>query len=231
MVEIWFSRNREMYEDQVPSSVQVKGRILNFTKECNIRLKGEWKGDLYDFQVLCTFGINNIPVKTNMVKECFFKFPELNQVLLCCEGATRGNPGQVGVGCVGRDSEGRCIGAFSGGIGIATTYIAEVMALVLAGEWAIKRGYINIFFSLNSRAVLSAFVSERIPWIVNVRWKIIKKKLRGIDFKDLYKETNFSATKMAKKGALMARGEWEHYDYKTIFLGEMETENTSYFRF
>ncbi|XP_026433782.1 uncharacterized protein LOC113331269 [Papaver somniferum] len=123
----------------------------------------------------------------------------MNQILLCGDGAVRGTSGQAGVGCVGRDSEGRCIGAFSGGIGIATAYIAGVIALVIAGEWALKRGYMNICFSMNSKAVLTAFMSERVPWIVKHRWKIIKKYMRNITFRHLYSVINFSATKMAKK--------------------------------
>ncbi|XP_026459842.1 uncharacterized protein LOC113360555 [Papaver somniferum] len=150
-----------MYEDQTPNWVQVKSKVLSFTKECSLRMRGKMWGDLYDFQVLSSFCIKCIPVLNKMVKECFFKFSGINQILICCDGAANGNPGQAGVGFIGRDYEGRYVGATSGGLGISTNYVAEVMTLIIAGEWAVRSGFMDVCLSLDSKAMIMALLQIR----------------------------------------------------------------------
>ncbi|XP_026435781.1 uncharacterized protein LOC113333563 [Papaver somniferum] len=79
--------------------------------------------------------------KMTDIKKCFFKLPEKGQVLICCDGALKGNPGNAGPGFIARDDSGGCLGDASGGLGIATNYLEEVMALIVAGEWAVKKQY------------------------------------------------------------------------------------------
>ncbi|XP_026458473.1 uncharacterized protein LOC113358985 [Papaver somniferum] len=90
-----------------------------------------------------------------------------------------------------------------GGLGVATNYFAEVMELLCAGEWAIMNGKLKVIFRIDSRAVITAFSSGHIP---------------------CYREVNFSADAMAKKGANMARGESLFFTGKPPFLHSMEVE-------
>ncbi|XP_026451375.1 uncharacterized protein LOC113351648 [Papaver somniferum] len=41
MVELWFTRNRVCYDDEIPNLVNFKLRIMQFTKENSVRIKGE----------------------------------------------------------------------------------------------------------------------------------------------------------------------------------------------
>ncbi|XP_026450620.1 uncharacterized protein LOC113350705 [Papaver somniferum] len=161
----------------------------------------------------------------------YFQVTVLNQVLILCDGASKGNPGSSGYGFVGRSSIGGYLEAVAGGLGIATNFIAEVMALICADEWDIRRQYWNVCFSLDSKEVLQDFISGKVPWIVKNGWKRIMDKLHSISFRHSYREVNFSADKMAKRGSALKRGGVMIYEEKPIFLGALESENQVYFRF
>ncbi|XP_026440056.1 uncharacterized protein LOC113338842 [Papaver somniferum] len=53
-----------------------------------------------------------------------------NKILICCDGASKGNPCRAGFGFVTRISDGGCVGAASDGFIIATNHLAEVMTLI-----------------------------------------------------------------------------------------------------
>ncbi|XP_026417441.1 uncharacterized protein LOC113312923 [Papaver somniferum] len=165
------------------------------------------------------------------VKQCFFKLPGRGKILICCDGASKGNPGNAGMVFVARNEDGGCLGASSGGLGIATNYLDEVMALVVAGEWAVKKRYKNVCFSLDSKAVLLAFSNGRIPWIVVNKWNKIRKYISRITFTHSYREINFFADKMDKQGVLLVRGTVLYYEDKPDFLNQLEYEDGIYFRF
>lgn len=55
--------------------------------------------------------------------ECRFSLPDENSILICCDGASRDNPGMSGYGFMVRYAE-------SGGLGLATNHLAEVFAVI-----------------------------------------------------------------------------------------------------
>ncbi|XP_026452161.1 uncharacterized protein LOC113352566 [Papaver somniferum] len=143
------------------------------------------------------------------VKQCFFKFPARGQVLICCDGASKGNPGNAGLGFVARNDNGVCLRAASGELGIATNYLAEVMALIVAGARVVQKKYKKVCFILDSKEILLAFSNDKIPWIVVNRWNNIRKHISEITFIHSYREINFFADKMAKKGASCKRNNYK----------------------
>ncbi|XP_026417254.1 uncharacterized protein LOC113312731 [Papaver somniferum] len=163
--------------------------------------------------------------------EELISLPARHQVFICCDGASKGNPRKDGFGFVERTYYGSCAGAASGGLGIATNYLAEVMALIVGGEWAVSKKMLDVCFRLDSNAVLVAFNSGKIPWMVVNRWKNIVQSITSISFRHSYRKINSSVGTMAKKGALLERGEVIYYDTKPTFLGVLEREDGIYFRF
>ncbi|XP_026399160.1 uncharacterized protein LOC113295013 [Papaver somniferum] len=194
-------------------------------------MKGPKWGNTYDLQILLHFKITGIAIKMTRVKQCFFKLPGRGKVMICCDGASKGNPGIAGLFFVERNEHDKYLGAGSGGLGITTNYLAEVMALIVAGEWAVQKKYEKVCFRLDSKAFLLAFSYDKIPWIVENRWKNIRKHLSEISFIHSYREINFSADKMANKGVLLARGTIIYYEEKPSFLNQLEEEDGIYFRF
>lgn len=114
---------------------------------------------------------------------------------------------------------------------VATNFVAEMMTLVMAGEWAVSKSFLNVCFSLDSQAVLKAFTGNKIPWMILNIWKKVISHLRRVYFRQAYREANFSADKIAQKVATLSMGEIVRYENKPNFVRSMEDENTKYFRF
>ncbi|XP_026416392.1 uncharacterized protein LOC113311808 [Papaver somniferum] len=135
MTELWHTRNRVIYKDEKQNIIKFKQRIIRFTGEFGVRIKSsKWNG-MYDMNILLYFGITGVKTQCTQVKQCHFKLPSRNQILICCDDASKGNPGNAGFGFVAKNEIGDCVGAASGGLGLAINYLAEVMALVMAGVW------------------------------------------------------------------------------------------------
>ncbi|XP_026400004.1 uncharacterized protein LOC113295885 [Papaver somniferum] len=205
--ELLFLRNKCVFENESFNEQSTKTRILKLTAESEVRMKGKMWNSFYDLQILKLFNMSRRRTVSTRIQEIYFLLPVNNQILLCCDGASKGNPGMSGYGFVGRTSNGECIVAMAGGLGVATNYFAEVMALLCAEEWAIKNGKLEVIFRIDSKAVIKAFTSGHIPWFAVTRWSKITERLQSWCFIHSYREVNFSADFMAKKGANMARGE------------------------
>ncbi|XP_026399810.1 uncharacterized protein LOC113295698 [Papaver somniferum] len=111
-------------------------------------------------------------------------------IMFCCDGASIGNPGISAFGIVIRDHLSQVLGVITGGIGIATNYIAEVYAVISAVELAVE---------------------WKMPWFVKKRWQKAMKHIQSIIFLHSYRETNFAADTAAKKGARLAVGQRQIY--------------------
>ncbi|XP_026383645.1 uncharacterized protein LOC113279155 [Papaver somniferum] len=183
---------------------------------------------MYDLHILLFFGVTWIQVHDTGVKQLFLKYPTQNQILICCDGASKVTPGLEGIGFIARNQYRDYMGAASGGLGIATKYLSEVMALIVAGEWAITKQLVDVCFSLDSKAVMLDFMNNKVPWIVVNRW--IKMCIPAISFRDSYREVNFSADTVAKRGVLLSRGQVQYYEEKPTWLGDLENEDALYFR-
>ncbi|XP_026417215.1 uncharacterized protein LOC113312692 [Papaver somniferum] len=126
--------------------------------------------------------------------------------IICTDSATsRGNPGPAGFGFIGRDMEGEVIGAATGRLGIATNFLAEVMAVLSAGEWAISKKIFNVCFKTDLSAAITDFKTGKLPWLAITRWKNICTKLQW-SFTHSFREVNFSADSLARRGASMNKG-------------------------
>ncbi|XP_026399096.1 uncharacterized protein LOC113294944 [Papaver somniferum] len=197
MRELWFTRNKCLYEEEGFSLEQVKKKILKCTR----------------------------------VKEIFFHLPTTNNILLCCDGASKGNPSISGYGFIERTHSGEFLIVVSGGLGISTNYYAEILSILNAGEWAVSKGHREVWFITDSAAAIYAFQSRKVPWFSIKRWEKICASLNSWCFIHSYKEVNFSADGLAKKGANLARGERRVYLSRPEFLVTLEIPNKSYYKF
>ncbi|XP_026413887.1 uncharacterized protein LOC113309613 [Papaver somniferum] len=209
--ELWFQRNRSVYEDEVFNEQNIKSRILKLTAEGEIRMKQLMWNNAY------------------VVKEISFKLPQKNQLLLCCDGASRGNPRNSGYGIMAINDKGEVVVAIEGGLGISTNFFAEIMAIICAGEWVIHNGFRILLFSTDSKSVIVAFENLRVPWFAIARWKKICNIATKYEFLHNYRELNFSANDLANIGATMQREDQHIYTSKPPFLVNLENEKQKYF--
>lgn len=93
---------------------------------------------------------------------------ELNRIYVHIDGASKGNPGEAGIGVVIKDSEGKIIKRYNGYIGIKTNNEAEYVALKKGLELAL--GYCRKHITILSDSEL----------IVRQRKKQYKTKKRHL---------------------------------------------------
>ncbi|XP_026396388.1 uncharacterized protein LOC113291022 [Papaver somniferum] len=125
----------------------------------------------------------------------------------CCDGSYFGNPGTAGLGVVIRDEFYQVIGTLCGGLGIATNYIAENYAVLCAAELAMEWGLKKMIIRSDSKTVLQDFGAVKIPWFLKSRWRKVKSRISSIYLGHCFREVNFSANTVAKRGVKLSPGE------------------------
>ena len=93
----------------------------------------------------------------------------INKVIICSDGAARGNPGPAAIGATVKDDKGNPLAVISRRIGITTNNQAEYQAIIAALEKAI---------SLSAKYVELKTDSELVVKQINGRYKVKKATLR-----------------------------------------------------
>lgn len=159
----------------------------------------------------------------------------LVETLLCCDGASlhleviRG--WQASYGFLVRDHIGTFVFAESGGMDITTNYIAEFLACIRDLDCAIEHQELRVILQNDSKACITAFMSQKLPWNICGRWKNICCKLHTIHFRHTYREANFSADYFKKKGVSLQKGQEIAFNSRPNNLVRLEFPNTTYIRF
>lgn len=92
-----------------------------------------------------------LPERKRKVTEEFFIYTD---------GASRGNPGEAGVGAVIADARGRTVKELKCFLGIATNNVAEYRAVILALEKALQLGAVSVNVNLDSELVVRQLRGE-----------------------------------------------------------------------
>ncbi|OVA05831.1 Ribonuclease H domain [Macleaya cordata] len=153
------------------------------------------------------------------------------KILLCCDGASFGNPSNAGTGVVFRDSRSNCIGALSRGLGICLNFLEKIIAILLSLEHAFSKGWERVWVVSESQPIIKAFRLQKLPWYVRSRWDRVKDRFQSILFPSMYREVNFATDHMVKSGAHLGQGSLEVYDGRPPFLPKLELPHYVYYRF
>ncbi|XP_026444797.1 uncharacterized protein LOC113345202 [Papaver somniferum] len=194
------------FENIAPDVINAKKKIIRMVKDCEVRLRGYTNNSDYDILILQFFDIKYIKMKIRKIIECQFQLPDENTIFLCCDGASRGNSGISGYGFVIRNLSGQFMAAERGGLGITTNFVVEVMGSLYALEWAVQHNKFQVIVNSDSKATISVFSNNNLPWVVLVIWKLVCTVLKKIHFNHVYREINFSADFFAKKGCHLQEG-------------------------
>ncbi|XP_026451947.1 uncharacterized protein LOC113352331 [Papaver somniferum] len=170
-------------------------------------MKGTKWGKMYDQSIIDIFQLGVRSIRYSCIKECYWEAPDQGFILFCCDSSSFGNPGAAGFGIIVRDSKCEVVGAMSVGVGSATNYIAEILAVICALEWDFFLNAFKIIIRSDSKTVIHDFCNDNIPWMFRTRWINAKNRLGCIVFQHSYRETNFSADDLAKKGTSIQAGE------------------------
>ncbi len=122
------------------------------------------------------------------------------------DGASRGNPGDSGVGIILKNEEGRVLTSVSGYIGKATNNIAEYSALIACLKLAQKNGFNNLVVHSDSellvRQMLGTYkVKEpRLKKFVEEAHTLIRQARLECTFVHIPRESNREADQLANRG-------------------------------
>ncbi|XP_026399159.1 uncharacterized protein LOC113295012 [Papaver somniferum] len=231
--ELWLTRNDFTYNNKKVSWSFFQKRVFNRVHEYSVRLKGNMWNLVEDLKVLDFFRVLRRRVKVMEPVECFWVPPEHNEIMICCDGASRGNPGRAGAGAVVRDSNSNVLRAMSVGFGIQTKYLAELFCVIVRLEWDVKFGVEDACIKTDSMRAILAYSRDinEVPWFLRSRWVAARSRYNNVRFFHTYREVNFAADTTAKRGCLLNNEEGISYENKPDFLRSIELPNVSYFRF
>ncbi|XP_026420221.1 uncharacterized protein LOC113316218 [Papaver somniferum] len=207
MVELWFLRNDICYDNGKPDLLKIQNKIKKIAYDCQCRIKGVMWGTATERDILLFFHIQYGKLSRHKITVIYFCLPEKDELLLCCDGASRGNLGIAGYGFIVRNSAGVFVYTETGGLGIVSNYVAKFIASIRALEWALENQKTKVILQSDSKACIISLIQQRIPWFLLVRWQKIINNSLSFSFRHAYRETNFSADHFAKKGVYLMKGQ------------------------
>ncbi|XP_026396000.1 uncharacterized protein LOC113290633 [Papaver somniferum] len=229
--KLWFTRNKKVYEKKSPCWSVFQKRVFHLMHEYSVRMKGFMHNTVADLRVMNYFWVNFRRVKQYDPIQCCWFPPNQWEMLLCCDKASKNNPGVAGAEVVARDTSCGVVGAMEIGMGITSKFLAEVYGIVVGLEWAVQWGFRKILIRSDSSSVINILEKNTFLWFVQQRWEDVCARYDSIRFVHSFREAIFAADKMARRGCNSGNGAGMHYVDRPDFLRSIELPNVAYFRF
>ncbi|XP_074304974.1 uncharacterized protein LOC141639890 [Silene latifolia] len=131
--------------------------------------------------------------------------PLAGWVVLNIDGASKGNPGLSGAGCLIRDASGQLIKAFSEKLGLETVTRGEIMALRRGLIMALELQVTHLIIQIDSKAVRSLMDSTfEVPTahshMIQICQAFVRDNPWKIELHRIYRETNSCADWLVNRG-------------------------------
>jgi ribonuclease HI len=128
----------------------------------------------------------------------------VNKVIICTDGAARGNPGPAAIAATVKDEKGNPLGNISRRIGITTNNQAEYRAIIAALEKAISLGVRQVELNSDSELVVKQINGRYRVKNTNLRplyQKVVRLigSLEGFKISYIPREKNTEADKLANQ--------------------------------
>lgn len=91
------------------------------------------------------------------------------------------------------------------GLGIGEIFWAECLAIIMAVEKAIEKGWWRLRIETNSQLAMVTFKENRVPWQLRERMSICRKRLHSIRITHIWCEGNIAADMAAGVGKCYSR--------------------------
>ncbi|KAF6141226.1 hypothetical protein GIB67_024310 [Kingdonia uniflora] len=178
-------------------------------------IKRQWLKRIQDYAALSTslmfntqielgilhyLGVDVYASKHPLVKSCYWELPRIGEIKINTDGAAKGNPGKGGIGCIYRDCNGNVLGTLAKGLGLVSNFIAECEPIIHGVEYAASFGWLIAWIESDSTTAVEAFKINNIPWTLVAAWENASRNMRNIRFSANWREANFSADALSKKG-------------------------------
>ncbi|KAF6169567.1 hypothetical protein GIB67_000840 [Kingdonia uniflora] len=228
---IWHARNKKTFKDHIITMDKKKRKWSKLFHDTAFLSKGRMYNNQSNLGILRSLGLPLHPSKSAVIKTCSWELPGKGEIKINTDGAARGNLGKGGIGCIFRDCKGNVLGTLAKGLGLVTNYTAECQAIIHEVASAASNGWLIAWVESDSKAAVEAFNSDNIPWNLETEWGNAKKSMKQIRISSNWREANFSADKIAKRGAHMHDGLCEIEVGRPAFLRKIEVPMQEYFRF
>ena len=119
------------------------------------------------------------------------------------DGAATKHPNRAAAGGIFRNSGSICIGCFTQSLGEQNTLYAELVAAMIAIEFAHNNRYSHFWLETDSQLVTLAFNSSSMgPWIIRNRWLNCMYRIRQMRFfvSHIFRDGNTCADSLANIG-------------------------------
>lgn len=208
---IWKARNKVRFDYVKPVFSQICSHALATLRRLGTFLPG------FVFPSTDSFILNKIGIPVHLcrapkVYNVIWKKPTFPWLKVNTDGLSKGNPGLAAAGGIFRDCLGVCHGCFAEPLGIQTSFFAELMAIVLAIEIAVHRGWSSIWLECDSLSAVYCLnnSSFSLPWQIRVRWFNCMTKLKSMNFhvSHVFREGNQAADALANLGLQQINFTW-----------------------
>ncbi|KAF6174510.1 hypothetical protein GIB67_004704 [Kingdonia uniflora] len=227
---IWQARNNCLYEALNFSLAIVKWQWLKRIQDCAALSTSFMFNTQIELGILHCLGVDVHACKHPLVKSCYWELPRIGEIKINTDGAAKGNPGKGGIGCIYRDCNGNVLGTLTKGLGLVSNFIAECEAIIHGVEYAASFGWLIAWIESDSTTAVEAFKTNNIPWTLVAAWENASRNMRNIQFSANWREANFSADALSKKGALLHEGVSMYVMGRPDFLKKIEVPMQEYFR-
>ncbi|XP_026397133.1 uncharacterized protein LOC113291861 [Papaver somniferum] len=231
VTELWKLRNKIYFEDVVVNWLGFKGRVYQVIRDNSIRLKGHMYNTVDDLRILNYFKVQHRSCKISRPIEVSWSPPFPKDIMICCDGASFGNPGKDGAGVIVRDANSAFLGAIYVGLGWQTNFIAEVCAIIygmmLDKRWMVRK----ICIRSDSKSCLQSFQNGALPWQLQQKWRMARSFYDTIRYVHSFREANFAVDSLSKQACLLAEDTYEFYEGRPGFILSVEWPGVVYFRF
>ncbi|XP_026428848.1 uncharacterized protein LOC113324774 [Papaver somniferum] len=209
VTELWKLRNKSYFENMVVQWLGFKGRVYQVIRDNSIRMTGHVHNTLEELRILNYFKVRHRSCKTSTPIEISWTPPNQDEIMICCDGASFGNPGQAGSGVVFRDASSEVLGVLCVGLGWKTNFYAEVCAIIYGAIMAKRWNLRSICIRSDSKSCIQAFQKDELPWQLVQKWKIAKSFYTNVRYIHSYREVNFSVDASSKQARLLAEDIFE----------------------
>ncbi|XP_026452903.1 uncharacterized protein LOC113353552 [Papaver somniferum] len=208
-----------------------KGRVYQVIHDNSIRMKGHVYNNMEELRILNYFKVHHRSCRVSTPIEVSWSPPNQDEIMICCDGASLGNPVQAGAGVTFHDANAAVLRVLCVGLGWQTNYYAEVCAVIygvmLAKGWNVK----NICVQSDSMSCTQAFQKGELPWQLMPKWRLARNFHNSIRYIHSYREANFSADALSKRACLLAEDIFEFYEGRPGFILSVEWPGGVYYHF
>ena len=201
---LWDVRNKLIFHNFRPVPSRTLHYIKGWLQELAPLLPGHMNNTQSDLLILKIFNVSGVHRKSPQIIEVMWTPPHFNWIKCNTDGMALGCPGYAAIGGIFRTYRGFSKGCFCLNIGIHTAFVAELLAFIQAIELAWERNWFQIWFELDSKAVVQCVnnPSYSPPWQLLNRWRNCRYKMNNMQLyiTHNYREGNAVADKLSKQG-------------------------------